>query len=146
MSKKKKKKKRQNSGGKQAKPTSSGSSSRKPTRSRRPQPTQAQEERPAEALTVGWMICAIATFFGALAALSLWLLLWSTVEGEIAHETRMFLNLMFFTAQISSLVALALTPVIHWLRKSPPPRLITCAVLLIVALPWILRLSLPALP
>ncbi len=55
-------------------------------------------------------------------------------------------GLMFFTAQVSSLVALLLTPLTHWLRKSRPPRLITCGVLLIVALPWILNLSLPPLP
>ena len=131
---KKKKKKRAASSGRGA-PRKAGSTGRNDT-------TRSPETRAAEAVTVAWMLAATATLMGSLAGLALWLFLRGVESAET--ETNILPLVMLFAARLSSLIALALTPAAYRVRKVKPPKLVTCAVLLIVALPWILAATLPA--
>lgn len=122
--------------------TSSSPKSSRASAARGRRPAAVEETRAAEASTVAWMLSAVATLFGALAGGGLWLALQSSGDavGEAAGRLPFVL---LFSAQVSGLVALALTPVVHVARKQKPPKLITCLVLLVVAAPWVLAMTLP---
>ena len=85
---------------------------------------------------------AVATLLGTLAGGGVWLAL--TQAATVNQEVAALPLVLLFTARVSGLVALGLTPVVHYARVDKPPKLVTCAVLLIIALPWLLAMLLPA--
>lgn len=99
------------------------------------------ETRAADAMTVGWMLSTVATLFGAIAGGGLWLVL--SLQGEpLGQEVLALPMVLLFAAQVSGLVAMLLTPVVHYVRVEKPPKLITCAVLLIAVAPWVMAMTL----
>lgn len=115
---------------------------RQQTRTRRAQAETSSEPQAGLASKVAWMLCAIATLFGSLAGLVLWLALQSW--SEVSPQTALLPQVLLFAARLSGLIALLLTPIVYWAPGEKPPKLVTCGVLLIAALPWLLFLTLPA--
>ena len=94
------------------------------------------EDRRAEAVTVAWMISTVATAVGiAVSAV----VLWTAQPPEDSQSPGLLASLaplMLFSATITGLVALCLTPLVYFFRRHPPPLLITvCAVGIAIA-PW----------
>ena len=108
------------------------------------QPSYPNEERGAEALTIAWMLTALATFVGMLCALGAFLVV-RNLPQPLPPSLAALPALLLLIEGVGGLLALALTPLVLRLRKTKPPRSITQAVLLTGSLPSILMIALELL-
>ena len=100
-------------------------------------PPNGQESRGAEALTVLWMLTALATLLAESVAAAVWIALAPRETGAGA-SLGLLPAVMLFTALVTGTICLSLTPLVRRLRATPPPRGIVVAALLIGASPWVL--------
>jgi hypothetical protein len=98
------------------------------------------ESRGVEALTVFWMLSALATLIAETAATAALLATSLSTDGEGSFLSRIP-GLMLFTALVTGAICLVLTPLVLRLREFPPPRGIVAAAVLIGASPWLLVLA-----
>ena len=85
----------------------------------RPAPAASAESRTGEVVTVGWTVTLTTLFFCNLAAIGAHLYLAGHPE---ARRMAMLRELLLFAGALVGLLSLALLPVVHRLRQSPPPR------------------------
>jgi hypothetical protein len=97
------------------------------------------ESRSADAATVGWTLAALGTL-GALAfRWIVQLIISNTLDAKSLPEATPFIpGLMLFTALISGILAVSMTPFVYGLRRTPPPLPITIAIVLIGLAPLVL--------
>jgi hypothetical protein len=88
-----------------------------------------------EALTVFWMLSALATFIAEMVAAAALLAtkLWPDGNASLAA---LLPGVMLFTALVTGAIGLVLTPLVLRLRHVPPPRGIVVAAVIIGASPW----------
>ena len=103
----------------------------------------ANESRPAVALTVAWMLSCMSTAVGMLTVLTLRLLMlaFPVVQGG-DHPLARISGVFLFVALITGLVCLAFTPLVYRVRKVPPPSSITVGAALIGVAPIVLLIVL----
>jgi hypothetical protein len=105
---------------------------------REPQP-DANESRPAVALTVAWMLSCMSTAVGILTVLALRLLMLAfPVAAGADHPLGRVAGILLFVALITGVVCLAFTPLVYRVRTAPPPSPITCGAVLIGLAPIVL--------
>ena len=107
--------------------------------SKREQPSghYETEERYAEAITVLWMLAAVATLAAELVSLGSRALLASTdrAAGMIGPIVPRWFA---FCALVTGTVCLLLTPLAWWVRRQKPPLSVTALAVAISLLPWLL--------
>lgn len=96
------------------------------------------EHGAADGTTVGWLITAFAALVAEVLAGIGWLF-GASAPPEAAPRVFLF-PLAAFVALMTATLALALTPLVLMLRRVPPPRAITFAVVAIGAAPWLVVL------
>jgi hypothetical protein len=97
-----------------------------------------QESRAAEAVTVAWMMSALAAFLGtALSTISYAALFFTARDGRITTPMVTIPFLLFFISGITGAICLLLTPVALKLRRSPPPKPVTIFAVFFGAAPLI---------
>lgn len=95
-----------------------------------------KETRAAEAVTVAWMMAALAAFLGTLLASIAYAALWFTAPGgQITTPMVTIPFLLFFISAITGAICLLLTPLALKLRRIPPPRPVTIFALFAGAAP-----------
>ena len=101
-------------------------------------PIDADESRAAVALTVAWMLTFLSTAAAMLVAAAAWALMlaFPPPAGQ-GHPLGLFPGTLTFVAAATGALCLILTFVATRVRKSPAPRAITIAAVLIGAAPWI---------
>jgi heme/copper-type cytochrome/quinol oxidase subunit 2 len=116
-----------------AKPVSAG----RRTRASRPVP-DSLESQAAIALTVGWMLTTMSTLVALLVAgaVGLAILVWPTDQGR-EHPLSAISGLMLLVSAATGVVCIALTPFVYRVRRSPPPRTVTVAAVLIGLAPLV---------
>ncbi len=87
----------------------------------------------AEALTIAWMLTALATVVAEIVAAFAWLVVW--LGGSPDIKVTAMPRLATFVAAITGLVTLALTPLAVRARRIPPPQPIVAAVTVIGVIP-----------
>lgn len=95
----------------------------------------SDERRPAEWITVGWLLATMTTLAAESAALLGHAM---SAESEMAG---VFSRYMFFSATVIGTITALLTIAVYRLRNVPPPRAITIVVLVIALAPvplWVL--------
>ena len=109
---------------------------RKPKRKRRSPRTRAEsagEDRRGDVVTVAWMLTMVATLGAELVGAALRVLVglmhsppptWQALPG-----------LMLFTAAVTGLICLSLTPAVYRFRRVPPPTAITALAVSVSVLP-----------
>jgi len=109
----------------------------------RDQQPDANESRPAVALTVAWMLSCMSTAVGILTILALQLLMlaFPVAQGG-KHPLAQVSGVLLFVALITGVVCLAFTPLVYRVRKAPPPSSITAGAILIGIAPIILLIIL----
>lgn len=104
----------------------------------KPRPVDEGESRAAVALTVGWMLTLMSTTVALAMALVIGIALLAFPVPAGAPQPLGFLpGLLLFVAAGTGLLCLILTPLIHRVRRAPPPRVITIAAALIGTAPWV---------
>ena len=97
------------------------------------------ENRSAVFITVAWMVSTMATLFAEIASLLVqaWITLSQTPVGEkeANSDTVSLLSILLLIAVTSGLSSLLLVPLVYWLRRTPPPRLVTICSCLIAVTP-----------
>lgn len=89
-------------------------------------PVETNESRTADAVTVAWMLTALATLAAELFALLGWVAVAIAARGgQVPQEFVMLPALLTFIALVTGLVCLLLIPVTHRVRSVPPPRSVT---------------------
>lgn len=84
------------------------------------------ETRTAEAVTVAWMLTALATLAAEFFALLGWAAVAVTARsGKVPVEFAMLPALLTFIALVTGLICLLLIPLTHRVRRVPPPRSVT---------------------
>ena len=105
---------------------------------RNPQP-DANESRPAVALTVAWMLSCMSTAVGMLTVIGLRLLMLAfPVAGGGSDPLERISGVLLFVALITGLTCLAFTPLVYRVRRAPPPSPITFGAVLIGLAPIVL--------
>ena len=109
----------------------------------RDQLPDADESRPAVALTVAWMLSCMSTAVGMLTILALQLLMlaFPVAQGG-KHPLAQVSGVLLFVALITGVVCLVFTPLVYRVRKTPPPSSITAGAVLIGIAPVILLIIL----
>ncbi len=103
----------------------------------------ANESRPAVAVTVAWMLSCMATAAGMLTVLALRLLMLAfPVAPGGDHPLGRISGVLLFVALITGVVCLVFTPLVYRVRKSPPPPPITVGAVLISLAPIVLLIIL----
>ncbi|GIW96413.1 MAG: hypothetical protein KatS3mg110_4454 [Pirellulaceae bacterium] len=93
------------------------------------------EERSAEALTVLWMLTAVACLAAQIvAAGTRALLVWSAAGRQIIGP--MVPGWFSFCALVTATICLGLTPLVWYVRRQKPPPSVLLAVLVISLVPW----------
>jgi len=105
----------------------------------RDQESDANESRPAVALTVAWMLSCMSTAVGMLTVLALRLLMlvFPVAQGG-KHPLAQVSGVLLFVALITGVVCLAFTALVYRVRKAPPPSPITVAAVMIGVAPIVL--------
>jgi hypothetical protein len=104
---------------------------------RRIPPRLVEEPRSVEALTVFWMLTALATLIAeTIAAAALFAMAFSPDLGN--SLLRIMPGVMLFTALVTGTICLALTPLVLRQRRTPPPRGVVGIVILIGVSPWLM--------
>jgi hypothetical protein len=102
-----------------------------------PPQIDADESRAAVALTVAWMLTLLSTAAAMIVAASAWLLMLAfPVAAGQGHPLASLPGTLTFVAAATGILCLILTYFVHRVRKSPAPRTITIAAVLIGAVPW----------
>lgn len=99
---------------------------------------ESQEPPNAVAGTVAWLLSAMATLFALLAAVIVRVIYLRNAD----ERTRSGVYLFLFAALVTGCVALVLTPLVHRIRKNPPPRNVTIGVVTIGLVPIIIQVCL----
>ncbi len=92
----------------------------------------SQETRAAEAVTVAWTLSVMTTLMCEIAALGLRAIAQGAPQGNSLYVLS---GMLFLSSVIIGLVATALIPLVHRLRRDPPPRGFTAFALLICLAP-----------
>lgn len=101
-------------------------------------PQHTAEDQRAEAVTVVWMLCIVATLMGDLFGFGGHFLLRLISEPAAAPEAvRALPGVMLFTALMTGLISVVLTPFVYRFRRSPPPAAITVFAITVATLPLI---------
>lgn len=109
-------------------------------RARRTQ-IETHESRTADAVTVAWMLTALATLAAELFALLGWIAVAVAARsGQVPREFVMLPVLLTFIALVTGLVCLLLIPVTHRVRNTPPPRSVTIFAAVVGIMPSIVVL------
>jgi len=107
-----------------------------PPMAKKPQNSRPEEERRAEAATIGWMLSTLATLAAMVCSLGAYLLVRPMDKPPLALAV--LPGLLLVIAAVAGLVVLGLTPVVLKLRKTRPPPLITRGAMLVGAAPSML--------
>ena len=96
------------------------------------------DDRRGDVVTVAWMLSTVAcATAGGISALGIWM----TRNAESDELRRGLIGtltpLMLFTAAITGLIVVCLTPLVYIFRRTPPPMVITIGALTIALLPLI---------
>ena len=104
-----------------------------------PRPSPADDQRPAVAVTVAWMLTTICSAAAQLLTLVMWLVARSAgiPEGR-PNALAVIPDVMLMVAFLTGLLALILTPITLRTRRSPPPRAITIAAVLVGLSPLVI--------
>lgn len=98
----------------------------------------APESRPAEVVTVAWMLSMLVTvaaeFFGS----AVWIALVLAGQGGVARPVLLIPSLMLFIATVTGLLCLVLIRPVHRWRRVPPPRAITQFGIVVGLVPWVI--------
>jgi hypothetical protein len=118
-----------------------GKRSKKKRRPRHASDTKAQrqhaESRGGEALTVFWMITAMATLVGVAASALAALLRRFWINGEEERfSLTMLPGVLLFTALVTGTLCLILIPIVFRVRREPPPRTVLWTAVLLGFTPW----------
>jgi hypothetical protein len=102
-------------------------------------PIDADESRAAVALTVAWMLTFLSTAAAMVVAVAAWglMIAFPPPAGQ-GHPLGLFPGTLTFVAAATGTLCLILTFFATRVRKSPAPRAITIAAVLIGASPWII--------
>jgi hypothetical protein len=104
------------------------------------------ESRAAVALTVAWMLTCMSTAMGMFVVLALRLLMIAfPVPAGGTHPLARIAGVLLFVVVATGGVCLLLTPLVHRVRASAPPRAITVGAVLIGLAPVLLLVVLTAL-
>jgi len=107
------------------------------------QQPDANESRPAVALTVAWMLSCMSTAVGMLTILALRLLMLAfPVAVGAEHPLARVSGVLLFVALITGAVCLVFTPLVYRLRKVAPPSPITVSAVMIGIAPVVLLIIL----
>ena len=99
---------------------------------RRREPALPTNSRPAETVTVVWMLSVVTT----LVCSSMAALVWSVVHKQPENEIGMLLvRYLHFSSVVTALLSLGLLAAVIKLRRDAPPQSIVAAALVIAALP-----------
>lgn len=98
-----------------------------------PKGSAAVEDSRAEVVTVAWMLATLATL-GAEVVGGVIRFVLSRLETAPASLLA-FPNLMLFTAAVTGVVCLSLTPIVYRLRRVPPPTAVTVLSITVALLP-----------
>lgn len=94
------------------------------------------EDRRAEATTVIWMLCVLATVLSqSIAFLVQFGLSFATDPEQIPATIWALPGLMLFTAFLTGALTLLLIPLVYRFRQTPPPRPITIFAIFVSILP-----------
>lgn len=95
-------------------------------------PARVEDNR-AEVITVAWMLTMMTTLGAELAG---GLLRLASSLFEFARTSPVALpNLMLFTAGVTGLICLSLTPLVYRFRRVPPPTAVTLLAVTVSVLP-----------
>jgi hypothetical protein len=109
----------------------------KPKRRHHSREKRPAEDRRAEAVTVAWMLCTVATALAMTASLvGVWLV-GPPATGAAASPLSILTPLMLFVAAVTGFVAFCLTPLVYFFRRVPPPLMITVVAVAIAISPLI---------
>jgi hypothetical protein len=99
---------------------------------RKPVELLPAEDRRAEAITVCWMLTTLITFFAEMLNVALNVYVWNaTLDADAARPWQLMADVALFTAIITGLVTLLLTPAVYQFRRARPPTAITVSVILV---------------
>jgi hypothetical protein len=91
------------------------------------------EDSRAEFITVAWMLAALATL-GAEAVGGLLRVVLNLLETTPASLLA-FPNVMLFTASVTGIICLSLTPLVYRFRRVPPPTAVTVLAVTVAVIP-----------
>jgi hypothetical protein len=97
----------------------------------------AEESRGAEALTVLWVLSALATLIAetVAAAVAFFALASNDAGGSLLG---LLPGLMLFTALVTGALCVGATPLVLRMRATPPPRAVVGIAIVIGVSPWLL--------
>jgi hypothetical protein len=104
---------------------------------------EAAEGRTAEAATVAWMLCLMATVLAELSGVGIRLLM---LTGNRSAFLPVISSVMLFTALVAGTLTLVLTLLVKRLRKRPVPAPIVVAAVAIGAVPIVACILLAVAP
>src|SRR5439155_22894516 len=88
----------------------------------RDQQPDANESRPAVALTIAWMLSCMSTAVGMLTVVALRLLMLAfPVAADAEHPLGRISGVLLFVALTTGVVCVAFTPLVYRVREVPPP-------------------------
>lgn len=109
---------------------------KKPQSKPPPRRSRMGEDRGSVALTVAWMLTALATGIAVGVVIVGEVLLWQFPPETSGTEPFAFVPRLFLVmATITGLLCLTLMPVVYRVRRDPPPRSIATAALVVSLLP-----------
>jgi hypothetical protein len=101
-------------------------------------PLASEESRGTVALTVVWMLTCLSTIVGLVVTVVLHLLMAALpAAGSSVHPLKAMAVVILLTAAATGLLCLGLTPLALRVRRTPPPRSITIAAVVVGLLPWL---------
>lgn len=105
----------------------------------KPGPLPADDQRPAVAVTVAWMLTTVCSAAAQVLALAMWLVARSAgIPAGQPNALAVIPGVMLMVAVFTGILALILTPITLRTRVAPPPRIITIAAVVIGVLPLII--------
>ena len=99
-------------------------------------PVALVEDRRAEAVTVAWMLTMVATLGAQVVGAGVLVLL--RFMADPPQSLQAFPGLMLFTAAITGLICILLTPLVYRFRRVPPPPGITTLAVTVSLLPLVI--------
>jgi hypothetical protein len=114
---------------------------KKPQKKRPRRPARQKtggEDRRAEAITVVWMLCVLATLLAEVAG-GVVRLAASWAGAEVVPQTvRILPGLMLFSALLTGSLSLILLPLAYHFRRTPPPPVVTACSATVAVLPLLI--------
>jgi hypothetical protein len=102
----------------------------------------AGEERRAEAITVIWMLTAVATLAAETVTLVARAVMWLFADADqLPVVARILPGWFLLCATLTGLLSLALMPVVYYTRRTPPPLSISIAVAVIGLAPLVIMIA-----